>query len=394
MNRAEAAWQNRPRVLMTGPMAPAVGGMATVIEQLLAGPLARHCTVVRRPANPLQCTGAPRRRLWRSARRHLGQIIDLTRDLRRNAIDVVHIHTCSGFTFYRNLVDAAVARCCGVPVALHIHGAQFDQFCARAGRLGRWFIRRGLTAADCVVVLSDRWATVLRPYAPEAGFVVVPNGVVVPESAGDQHRAIPSGRCRFVFLAAVCRRKGIDVLLEAARQLRDRDTDFRLTIAGPEEQPGEARQLADEIDRRRLRGVVDYVGTVTGPDRDALLQDCDCLVLPSRAEGLPLTLLEAGARGRAVVAAAVGAVPEVITGPELGLLVSPADSFELSQAMETLARDQSAREALGKALRRRIIARYSLEQQSSLLAKLYSELCSGRDERRAARIALTGGGGT
>ena len=394
MNRAEAAWQNRPRVLMTGPMAPAVGGMATVIEQLLAGPLARHCTVVRRPANPLQCTGAPRRRLWRSARRHLGQIIDLTRDLRRNAIDVVHIHTCSGFTFYRNLVDAAVARCCGVPVALHIHGAQFDQFCARTGRLGRWFIRRGLTAADCVVVLSDRWATVLRPYAPEAAFVVVPNGVVVPESAGDRHRAIPSGPCRFVFLAAVCRRKGIDVLLDAAGQLRDRDTDFRLTIAGPEEQLGEAQQLADEIDRRRLRGVVDYVGTVTGSDRDALLQECDCLVLPSRAEGLPLTLLEAGARGRAVVAAAVGAVPEVITGPELGLLVSPADSFELSQAMETLARDQSAREALGKALRRRIIARYSLEQQSSLLAKLYSELCSGRDERRAARIALTGGGGT
>ena len=120
MNRAEAAWQNRPSVLMIGPMAPAVGGMATVIEQLLAGPLARECTFVSRSANPVHGTGTPRWRLWRSVRRHLSQIMGLMRELRRNAIDVVHIHTCSGFTFYRNLVDAAVALCCGVPVALNI----------------------------------------------------------------------------------------------------------------------------------------------------------------------------------------------------------------------------------------------------------------------------------
>ncbi|MHC4063206.1 MAG: glycosyltransferase family 4 protein [Planctomycetota bacterium] len=358
-------------------MAPAVGGMATVVEQLLAGPLADSFAFIRRPANGLATRKMFVWATMRGAARHVRQLMGLTRGLLSRRIDLVHIHTCSGFTFYRNLIDAAVARWCGVPVIIHIHGAQFDQFCARSGRLGRRMIRCGLMAADRVVVLSDRWRELLIQYAPGARFVVVPNGVVVPHMAGDGGSAIARQPCRFLFLGAICRRKGIDVLLEAAHRLRERGVDYHLTIAGPEEQPGDGRKLYDDIRRKDLEACVQYVGTVIGPHRDALLAECNCLVLPSRAEGLPLTLLEAGARGCATIATTVGAMPEVITGPHLGLLVPPADSLQLSREMERLATDATSRAEMGRALRRRIVADYSLQHQSSLLAGLYRELCGG-----------------
>jgi len=396
MSRSQTDRDNRPRVVAIGPMAPAVGGMVTVVESVctgLGGPStvdARGFSFVRRPAN--SCADSPAS-IWRSSRRHLGQILGLWRSLRRGRGDLVHIHTCSGFTFYRSLIDVLVARCCRVPVVLHVHGAQFDEFCAGAGRLGRRLISRGLAAADCVVVLSNHWRDILRRYAPNASLRVVPNGVPVPAMADATTDGRVAGGCHFLFLAAICRRKGIDVLVSAAEQLQAVGIDFRLTVAGPEEQPGEARALLDDVKARNLDRCVEYVGTVTGADRDTLLNDCDCLVLPSRAEGLPLTLLEAGARGMPVIAAAVGAIPEVITGPKLGVLVSPGDPGELSRAMATMAVDRSGRQAMGRSLRDRISACYSLDHQLSLLAGLYRELIGRRQQDAGPGIAAVAGGG-
>ncbi|MCP4249266.1 MAG: glycosyltransferase family 4 protein [bacterium] len=193
--------------------------------------------------------------------------------------------------------------------------------------------------------------------------------------------------CRFLFLAAICRRKGIDVLIQAARQLRERGIGFRLTIAGPEERPGQADQLADGIRANRLEACVEFVGTVTGSAKDDLLRQCDCLVLPSRAEGLPLTLLEAGAGGMPVLATTVGAIPEVISGTRFGRLVPPEDATALSAAMADLAADGSLRTALGEALAHRIAQHYSLQNQSSLLADLYEALLT---ERAAVTTAPQG----
>lgn len=375
-------------MVMIGPMVPAVGGMVTVIEQLMAGPLGQSFEFVRHPANG---AAAGWRSPLRAVRRHLRQMVRLVRCIRQAGAGLIHVHTCSGLTFYRNLLDATVARWCSVPVLLHVHGAQFDEFCARSGPLGRSLIRRGLSRADQVVVLSQRWRELLRPYAPQARFVVVPNGVPVPAEVAGEAQPADAGPCRFLFLAAICRRKGIDVLLEAAAKLRDRGMAFRLTVAGPEERPGEARNLIDELQRLRLDDRAAYVGIRTGPEKEALLDGCDCLVLPSRAEGLPLTLLEAGARGRAVVAGDVGAVGEVIADDSLGLVVPPGDAERLAEAMKAVAGDAERRRAMGRALRERVAARFSLQRQSALLAQLYRGLCHRPSQTDVGEVVVVEG---
>lgn len=373
MSAKDETGRRQRRVLVIGPMAPAVGGMATVVDQLLEGPLTRSLEFIRRPAN---AATEERRSFCRSVRRHAGQLAGLAACLNRDNIDLVHIHTCSGFTFHRNLLDASVARLFGVPVVLHIHGAQFDAFYGSAGGIVRRRIRRGLTLADRVVVLSRHWRSALREFAPDASYSIVPNGVMVPPSVPESEDAEPRQPCRFLFLASICRRKGIDVLLKAARALTQGEVPFHLTVAGPEEEPGEAAWLRQEITRCGLGGCVEYAGTVTGREKDVQLERCDCMVLPSRAEGLPLTLLEAGACGRAVVVTAVGAVPEVVSDDSVGLVVSPGDETALAQAMETVGRDPARRRAMGRALRSRVRDHYSLERQSELIADVYGELWS------------------
>ena len=69
------------------------------------------------------------------------QLRDLARDIRRRDIRLVHLHTCSGFTFYRSTLDLLVARLLRCRVVLHIHGGCFERFCRGSGSLGRWWIR-------------------------------------------------------------------------------------------------------------------------------------------------------------------------------------------------------------------------------------------------------------
>ena len=174
--------------------------------------------------------------------------------------------------------------------------------------------------------------------------------------------------------------------------LRDRGLDFHLTIAGPQERTGDAQKLQEAIDHYCLGECVEYVGTIGGADKDAALDRCDCLVLPSRAEGLPLTLLEAGAVGRAVIATDVGAVSDLVIDGETGLLLPPGDAESLGRAMITMAESPECRQKFGAALRRRIEQNYSLAHQSSLFEDIYHRLLeSSRQKNRQERVAVAGG---
>jgi glycosyltransferase involved in cell wall biosynthesis len=83
-------------------------------------------------------------------------------------------------------------------------------------------------------------------------------------------------------------------------------------------------------------------------DIPALLQAADVFVLPSLSEGLPLSVLEAMAAARPVIATRVGGLPELVRNGVTGLLVSPGNAEELSVAIQTLAVDQFKRITMGK----------------------------------------------
>ncbi|HVS37576.1 MAG TPA: glycosyltransferase [Gemmataceae bacterium] len=165
--------------------------------------------------------------------------------------------------------------------------------------------------------------------------------------------------------------KGLDVLLDAAMRLSGEFSDLRFQIAGEGEMrasleaTAQARGLAD---RFRLLGSVS--------DIPAFLGGLDVAVLCSRSEGMSNALLEYMAAGRAIVATAVGAAPDLIEDGVQGLLVPPGDADRLAEAIARLLRRPELARRLGEAARRRARDRCSREAMVERFTVFYERLAS------------------
>jgi glycosyltransferase involved in cell wall biosynthesis len=146
------------------------------------------------------------------------------------------------------------------------------------------------------------------------------------------------------------REKGFDVLLEALRLL----LGVRLVLAGD----GSERARLDQLSRRLgIDERVEFLGWCRATDE--VLHRVDVLVVPSRVEGLPLSLLEAMHRGLPVVASDVGSVRQAVTDRQTGLIVPPEDPAALARALGLLLADDGLRARLGAAGRAKARAEFS-----------------------------------
>jgi glycosyltransferase involved in cell wall biosynthesis len=148
--------------------------------------------------------------------------------------------------------------------------------------------------------------------------------------------------------------KGLDVLLRAAARLAASHPGVRFCIAGEGEARGNLEREAAELG---VADCVEFTGAVRAIPE--FLSRLDIAVLPSRAEGMSNALLEYMAAGRAVVATAVGATPELIEDGVHGLLVPPGDVGALASGIARLLDDRDLACRLGSAARRRAAERYS-----------------------------------
>ena len=159
--------------------------------------------------------------------------------------------------------------------------------------------------------------------------------------------------------------KGIDVLIEAARLA---EAPLRLEIYG-------VGALHDELEAQGRAAGVDarfhgFVSDMRGP-----FASLDVLVQPSRADTLPLAVLEAMAAGLPVVGTRVGGIPEQVEDGVTGLVVEPENPAALAAALDSLAGDGARRRELGEAGRARAAERFSAEGIARRTVELYRELC-------------------
>ena len=138
-------------------------------------------------------------------------------------------------------------------------------------------------------------------------------------------------------------RKGLKYLFEALRQLSPA-LDFKCVILGG----GDTEAYREYLDDESLRDRLEFPGFVDLDVKRKLMAAADIFVLPSTLEGCPISLLEAMAAGRPVVASRVGGIPEVITSARNGTLVPAKDPAALAAAIQDLATDASRRDEIGK----------------------------------------------
>jgi glycosyltransferase involved in cell wall biosynthesis len=337
----------KPFVVMLGPQPPLTGGMASVVDGLRTGPLAERVNL--HVINNGKTTPPDRSRL-RGLFAQCGLVWRLVRTIAQTRSRCVHIHTCSGLTFWRDVVHAFIARLLRARVILHVHGGRFADFAAEVGFVGRALMQRAFHKAAAVAVLGRLWRERLKAFAPRARFCVVPNGVHLPSAPAEPN----DGANRFLFIGHLGHDKGAADLIEAAAQLTERGMDIHVDLAGGETADHQIDAMQARLAELGLTCRVSFLGLLTGPAKQRALAAAGALVLPSYVEAMPMVILEAMAHGRPVIATDVGSVPEIVTHGEEGFVVSPGDVDGLAGAMAQLTDDPALRERMGLAGRRRV----------------------------------------
>ncbi len=159
--------------------------------------------------------------------------------------------------------------------------------------------------------------------------------------------------------------KGIDVLFSALPCL----PEVTAVVVGKGDAEASLRAMAARMgvsDRVVFAGWTDQPG--------AWLQSFDVFVLPSRAEGLPLSICEAMLSGLPVVATAVGSVPEVVVDGTTGLVIPVDDPDALVRALQSLVSDPALRARMGEAGRERAARDFSVTSMVAQYEALYDEI--------------------
>lgn len=247
--------------------------------------------------------------------------------------------------------------------ALYLHSRPESLPFHLAGAVARRHVHRVVSVsafiADCV------GRTPLRT-VPGA---VVHNGIEMPRTFGPLRESFPDsppggmGPVQVGIVGAVAPQKQHLVLLAAIAQLRQRlpAGAFRLHVIG--RALGRfPRAVEAEVAALGLADLVVRAGFVE--DRDSIYRDLDIVVAPALGEGFGLTVVEAGAYGRPVVAARSGALPEIVQHDRTGLLFEAGSAEGLARALERLVRDEALRRRMGEAARAWVTGRFTVDRMT------------------------------
>lgn len=354
---------------MVGPALDVRGGISSVSRELLENGLREHAEIEYISS---MVDGS-------KARKALQAMAALIR-FRRLLPDyeLVHIHISKGASFYRKEMFAKAAMARGVPFILHEHDGEFRKSFESGDDAYRERVRGLFGSAAKVIVLSEEWYEYFAGnICEESKLVVLHNAVKAPgEDYIKRKYSLDSPERSILFLGRLDAHKGPDVLLRAASRIAGGFPDMRLLFGGDGYQQRYA-SLAREL------GIADrceFMGWVTGEDKESLFAKSAVYCLPSKFEGMPMSVVEAMAHGLPTVSTPVGGTPQVISDGVDGFLVEVGNEEQLARTLSHLLSDADLRERIGRAAYEKIKGKFDISSSIERLVDLYTSVVDARGE--------------
>ncbi len=285
--------------------------------------------------------------------------------------DIIHINTPSYWVFWENGLYVLISKIFGKKVILHIHGGGFEDFYGKSGFLFKFLIKLILAASDTVFVLSPFW----QRYTEK---ITTPNKISTIENFVDSSffnslnkSQVSKNIFNVLFVGGQgAKLKGLFDVVYAASIVKKHTKNVLFIFVACLGVEG----LSALCEKEGVTSDVKILDYLHGSDKTKVFSESDIFVLPSYAEGLPITMLEAMAAGLPVIATSVGAIPDVIQEGKNGFLIRPGDYQSLAEKILFLKNNPDVKLHMSENNVETIKQNY---QQSVILKKLdveYSRL--------------------
>ena len=342
----------------------ATGGMCRMVDHMMA----EWEAAGREPALTLVDSTGPYVK-WRQPFHFASALGRVLKAGLRGRAALLHVHASERGSVLRKAAFIYLGGALGVPCVVHMHGAEFGAFYEGAAPVVRRAVTHTFRKARRFVVLgsaSERYF--VETVGLDRGRVVVArNAVPDPAPVLDRPAA---HTCRLVFVGALVERKGLGELIEALADPWMSGLSWHLDVAGN----GDPAPWRKRVSDLGIASRITFHGWLDGAGVQRLLAASDALVLPSRAEGLPMVVIEAMAHGLAVLCTPVGTVQDAVTDGVNGLLVPPRDVEALADALARLVADPGLRRRLGRAGRERFLVEFEIARLNDHLARVFEDV--------------------
>ena len=290
--------------------------------------------------------------------------------LDREHFDICHLHEP-----LMPMLCTTVLRLSNVPNVGTFHASGGKSWYSFGTPIGKSILKKWLHKLDGKIAVSEPAMEYVSKYFP-GDYTIIPNGVDSKHFSPDVPpiEEFSDGKLNILFVGRLEKRKGLDYLLEAYKQIKPEFPNSRLIVVGP------GKRLRKKYERRvmrdRLKDVV-VIGYAAYRDLPRYYQTADIVCCPATGrESFGIVLLEAMAVGKPVVASNIQGYNSVVTHGAEGLLVPPKNAEKLAQALTSLMTDGALRQQMGNEGRLKAV-QYDWENVAQRVLDYYVSVLNG-----------------
>ncbi|MCU1289128.1 MAG: glycosyl transferase group 1 [Acidobacteria bacterium] len=363
----DSALACKPRILMVGMhLTKTRGGISTLISEILNSSLKDEFEFVYIESQAEDFGGVGKALL--AVRAVLLFIFNCI--LKRPHL--IYVHLGSNASLYRESFFIFLAKLLRKPVIAHFHAGDINEYYPFQSSAGRGYIRRAIAFSDKIIAVSEESARQLRNVVGNLNISVIPNAIdtsVFKFNRKTVNECESPGFLRLLFVGAVGKLKGEKDLIKALSILRERKFFIKVSFLGYG-----AENLKSYCEKLNVAEFIEFAGAVSMSERIDFFRKADIFVLPTYAEAMPMSVIEAMAAGLPVISTKVGGIPELIEHGKDGLLYAAGDVNALADNISLLLGDETARINLGRNARKKASEQMDFHPYAQKLHFQISEL--------------------
>lgn len=274
-----------------------------------------------------------------------------------------------GTPFYKDFIVVQFVKSMGCNVVIHYHnkGVKEQQNKFLDNILYKLFFK-GIN----VILLADILYNDIKKYVSISNTYICPNGI--PDKPG---LAISEKRnnsiIQLLFLSNLLETKGVIILLDACKILKDKGYKFKCIFVGGESKEISSMRFNNEVNIRNLENFVEYHGKKYGSDKELYFRKSDIFIFPTYFETFGLVNLEAMQYKLPIVSTNEGGIPDIVKNEETGFIVEKKNPIQLAEKIEILLNDEKLRIKMGVNGYNRFKSKYTIKHFENILNDILME---------------------